>query len=800
MVINRAFFPEVDVGKRFFFFNSLDKPNKYNKKLIPYGLLETAAAVKDELNRYPLNEENKMPDEILQPALQFLQNAYQRELAAEKNFYRKNIIDNKDLPEDYRKKIAACIGDDDFDYYNFMNILKEYEESTLKWKHQLSETHEQLDIFNKEINKIRTSTDTHDSYEEEISPLIKRIYKEEDYAHKQNRASHHKAEARGNVIANAQKGITRQNSDDIFNLVNKSKELLLSILENNSKISIPNTNPKLKDTFINEIIVEICEDIYSKRDNKNDSIKIVIDELTELIKVLESIKEQKTDQKDKKFEKMLLDKIEYLEKASEVLEQETKELFPSKEYIKEGKSDLVGFSKNIRDRLAKFFEGDDEKGYLHRMAKKNLTPKERAKYIREIKKRALQYMGKNSNDEIVDETRREIKDTLNAIISSQSKLTLSGRAEFRSAQGLKNFLGKGVARVIGQKNQKADVISFPLGLIFAEYEIPEKDQQEIGQIVMDAYTQTLNDERKTALKIIRDQTEYYIPTMANPGSKKRGERDDRGTLFKTSSAYSTEADQIAHDAAIKSARDALDKKLEEYEKYPLKGPIALKDLFFLENSVKRSEYYMNDYGFKGGSLGAHLGEQLVNITRMAELGGITKPDIDWLTFAVLNSGKGMLGNYLKTPLEIYFTSFASALMFQSTSDIWKQTEDHLKENKLLNQGRENSIRLYTFDRLFVPASYLLLTTYNALKNASTLLENTINIQNFAIINNNVSEKNKVNTVKNDKTGEAHYTQATQAWYETAATNYPKVTIEMRLLAGFLDVLNKLEDLMKQSGV
>lgn len=65
MVINRAFFPEVDVGKRFFFFNSLDKPNRYNKKLIPYGLLETAAAVKDELNRYPLNEENKMPEEIL---------------------------------------------------------------------------------------------------------------------------------------------------------------------------------------------------------------------------------------------------------------------------------------------------------------------------------------------------------------------------------------------------------------------------------------------------------------------------------------------------------------------------------------------------------------------------------------------------------------------------------------------------------------------------------------------------------------------------------------------------------------
>lgn len=176
-----------------------------------------------------------------------------------------------------------------------MNILKEYEESTLKWRRQLSETHEQLDIFNKEINKKRTSTDIHDSYEEAIRPLIRKIYKEEGYARKQNRASHHKAEARGNVIANAQNEITRANSDDIFNLVSKSKNLLLEILENNSKLSIPNTNPKLKDTFINEIIVEICEDIYSKRDNKNGSIKIIIDELTKLIDVLESIKEQKTD-------------------------------------------------------------------------------------------------------------------------------------------------------------------------------------------------------------------------------------------------------------------------------------------------------------------------------------------------------------------------------------------------------------------------------------------------------------------------------------------------------------------------
>jgi len=111
--------------------------------------------------------------------------------------------------------------------------------------------------------------------------------------------------------------------------------------------------------------------------------------------------------------------------------------------------------------------------------------------------------------------------------------------------------------------------------------------------------------------------------------------------------------------------------------------------------VKHSDYYLNDFGFHGGSLGSGLYEQITNINRMAELGGITTADRDWLIFAVMNCGQGLIGASLKPTLESYFSTFASLLMFRSGSELAKQVQQQAN-NLIKSSSGAATMRLYTF--------------------------------------------------------------------------------------------------------
>ena len=92
----------------------------------------------------------------------------------------------------------------------------------------------------------------------------------------------------------------------------------------------------------------------------------------------------------------------------------------------------------------------------------------------------------------------------------------------------------------------------------------------------------------------------------------------------------------------------------------------------IDETTKFSEKNFEDYGFKGGSLGANVEEQVENITWMLEQGGITPADKDWLIFATLNSGQHLLGNFLRNSLEDYFSTVASLLLFRSGGNVAEQ--------------------------------------------------------------------------------------------------------------------------------
>jgi len=125
-------------------------------------------------------------------------------------------------------------------------------------------------------------------------------------------------------------------------------------------------------------------------------------------------------------------------------------------------------------------------------------------------------------------------------------------------------------------------------------------------------------------------------------------------------------------------------------------------------------------------------EQVENITWMLEQGGITPADKDWLIFATLNSGQHLLGNFLRNSLEDYFSTVASLLLFRSGGNVAEQVA------QLNMPQQDNYIRIYRLGSLFVPNSFILQLTYDALTEANAEIAHTA-YGSRAMIHNNVSK-------------------------------------------------------------
>ena len=94
------------------------------------------------------------------------------------------------------------------------------------------------------------------------------------------------------------------------------------------------------------------------------------------------------------------------------------------------------------------------------------------------------------------------------------------------------------------------------------------------------------------------------------------------------------------------------------------------------------------------------------------------------------------------------------------------------------------MHLYTLGSVYVPASFILKTTYDALTKAKSYLDTEERVMGMQLqIINPVTEDDKVQHPPGFK-----YTQRGQAWYETAAKNYGRVSLSGRIMSGFLDVL------------
>ncbi len=218
----------------------------------------------------------------------------------------------------------------------------------------------------------------------------------------------------------------------------------------------------------------------------------------------------------------------------------------------------------------------------------------------------------------------------------------------------------------------------------------------------------------------------------------------------------------------------------------------IQDSFILHGTDKRYNLLEND-SFTAGVLGkskakemntrnaADIVSAIENISYMAELGGITSIDTDWLINAVMNTGSGLVAENLKDPLQNLLSSLAGAIMFDDAALIMSEINKELERSIHFNHTSVKQIHFYNLNGLFFPLSYILSQTLADLTKVSADLIGSIKDHgNKVIITNNYQTKEFTDKItKND-------------WITEGQAAINASYIKMTFMAGFLDILNNIK--------
>lgn len=172
-------------------------------------------------------------------------------------------------------------------------------------------------------------------------------------------------------------------------------------------------------------------------------------------------------------------------------------------------------------------------------------------------------------------------------------------------------------------------------------------------------------------------------------------------------------------------------------------------------------------GFEGAAFGTNLIEELNIIQTMLDSGGISMIDAEWLYQAMLNAGKNMIGSNNKHALEDYFSAFIGFLMFNDAALMVEDVGNFLNNNFISDS---QDIHLYQLNGIYVPNSFILQKTYEALAN----LPNSSKDQGITAKLHTYDG----NPIKGD-------------WVKTSQKAAAATKLEMKFLAGFLDILDEI---------
>ena len=168
---------------------------------------------------------------------------------------------------------------------------------------------------------------------------------------------------------------------------------------------------------------------------------------------------------------------------------------------------------------------------------------------------------------------------------------------------------------------------------------------------------------------------------------------------------------------------------------------------------------------------------LDNILALGSKAHILDPETDaeWLRFALLNSGLGLLGNFNRYSLENYFSLFAAYLMFD---DAQLMVADALAESAK-EIGKKHSVQdihLYIINGVYIPQSYILEELYKRMQE----------VRNGAILfdKRNLSEGTVRTQIYGYNVGSKYPGNTKEAWERESEQAKSTIKIKMYYMMSF----------------
>lgn len=840
-----VFYPKqkISVKDRYFFFTSLMDKTESKGRQYPGRVL--GERVNELLQNGAREElENKQNNEgltVIQQALSFLKETIHFEQEQEIKYYETHIKNNQKMPEGIKKKLNEFVtrnqdGFLEIDYLNFINWLNIFYNGLEEYKYNLNYENERLTEVNELIQEFKA-----------LSMREKRKIKKQVKEASKNSDKDESESFYQNFKFFLLEKMKKNNSGEYLDTegAEKAKKIL------DSKTILNQIQTEFKNTF-NEIwgspeLITFLQNLILKTDSSIEGIKqetigfLLSNFMTTFpSKIIELISQTRTQDAPPSIIKK-----EYLKKiAKQFVESLDINNTTTSDFNTQEMESILNRAKKIQreanadEALKKrMFGGLDPNSIIGYSKGENRNGRETAKQggiigltqeaINSIEPIVNAMINQNKvakkqvGDQKAGETRRayllrklvalnpqvrdntdkkhikinygEMQKYIRQIIESNQILKVEIKAkdnllsEIASANGLITNLSNIKATQLPitgllDGTQKSDTAILELGQISITPQLPNNKIEQISQQMYDNFinnnkingtnknlTIELYDEKAARLEKGFIVEEFFL----------EGETDRR--ILGLQNTFNQVKQNLIDSGA---SSQQIEQTLRE-----------LKNSFQISTTVKSYDKYDNDIGFHGGSLGGSLEHQLENIYKMFELGGITTPDIDWLTFAIYNSGNRTIGgNEIRNKIEDLLSTVAVMLLFDDAGQQAEYIKTQAKER--YDVASTNFLHLYYLNGFYFPASFILQLTYNGLVEAEQQLEGTLKI------NSNGSRANIINHVsENDMAGAQNlknkriYVTNPYEWEKTFEENKGKVKIQLTFLAGLLDIIEQLENNM-----
>ena len=216
------------------------------------------------------------------------------------------------------------------------------------------------------------------------------------------------------------------------------------------------------------------------------------------------------------------------------------------------------------------------------------------------------------------------------------------------------------------------------------------------------------------------------------------------------------------------------KKLEELLKLLEKQD----ELFIFHESIKnyKSLETKEHTGFlKGRKMTAeHYIEELYSVQSNMDYTTLSFPSIEWLIFMVINLFDGCVASSKKDALQDYFSIFAGFLMFDDAIDMAEDARKRLETEA----SQVKSVHLYKINSIYIPASYILQSLYQAMMSISNMIDKGVSVSIF-------QEQKK----KKDK--EEEFKPIEKRWEETGKNILSSTKVNITFLSAFLQLIEQI---------